>query len=342
MAGIFAEWQPRYAEAGISTFPVRDKRPAVKGYLKLGSKVSGQLALRFNTADSFGFACRRSRLTIVDIDSNDERLLADALSEHGPTPIIVCSGSGNWQAWYRHGGEKRRVRPDPSKPIDLLGDGFVVAPPSLGSRTPYQFIQGGLDDIADLPMRSASPHTNSVYNRYTPPSSSPLLPTGGNFSGEIGTRNDSLWRAAMVSARECADVVQLMDRMMILNREFPEPLSAEEVLKVVASAWDYQVNGRNWVGGESRASISRDEILSFPGDHTMRLWLFLKQSHSRRTEAFAIDQNKVGDMLGIRQQHMHRYINKLIKCGYLVRVHRGRGKGDPHLYKLAIPDAAND
>ena len=51
MSGLFARWQPQYAEHGIPTFPVRfegdDKKPAVKGYLRLGISYSQQLALRF-------------------------------------------------------------------------------------------------------------------------------------------------------------------------------------------------------------------------------------------------------------------------------------------------------
>lgn len=176
MTGIFAEWQPIYARAGIVTFPVREKRPAVKGYLLLGTRVSEQLALKFSNDNAFGFACRRNQITVVDVDTPHENVLADALAEHGSTPVIVRSGSGHWQAWYRHNGEGRHVRPDPARPIDILGDGFVVAPPSMGAKGPYQFIRGGLDDVAILPPMSGAKYTERVYNRHTPPSSSPFFP----------------------------------------------------------------------------------------------------------------------------------------------------------------------
>jgi hypothetical protein len=81
------------------------------------------LALRFPVNDAFGFALgRRTRITVLDIDSPDERVLSDALAKHGCSPFIVRSGSGNWQAWYRHGGEGRHVRPwGGEPPIDVLG-----------------------------------------------------------------------------------------------------------------------------------------------------------------------------------------------------------------------------
>ena len=118
-AGLYAEWQPVYAERGLTTFPVRpDKTPSVKGYLRIGPDVSRQLALRFADNDAFGLACKRNRITVLDVDTNDERVLVEALDRHGQTPFIVRSGGGNFQAWYRRMGESRRVRPDPEKPID--------------------------------------------------------------------------------------------------------------------------------------------------------------------------------------------------------------------------------
>jgi hypothetical protein len=165
MSGLYAAWQPQYAEHGIACFPVRNKVPAVKHYLKIGLRASGQFALKFANDDAFGFACKRARITVLDVDSPDEKLLDDALDRHGPTPVIVRSGSGNHQAWYRHNGEGRHVRPDPALPIDILGDGFVVAPPSIGSKGQYQFISGTLDDLAGLPsLRCADWSTNKKPN----------------------------------------------------------------------------------------------------------------------------------------------------------------------------------
>lgn len=152
--GLFAEWQPRYAERGIATFPVRNKRPAVKGYLKAGMRASQEFASKFPGEGAFGLACRNSGITVLDVDTPDERVLADAMSEFGPTPFVVRSGSGNHQAWYRHNGERRRVRPD-HRPIDILGDGFVVAPPSIGAKGIYTILTGSLDDLAGLPAMRA-------------------------------------------------------------------------------------------------------------------------------------------------------------------------------------------
>jgi hypothetical protein len=122
----FANWQPLYAEHGIATFPVdAGKRPMVKRYGKVGLGGSAKIAEMFGDAGAIGFMCGpRSHITVLDIDTKDERVVADAIDRHGKTPIIARTGSGNYQAWYRHGGERRLIRPRRDVPIDILGGGL--------------------------------------------------------------------------------------------------------------------------------------------------------------------------------------------------------------------------
>ena len=154
-AQSFRDWQPLYAAHGIPTFPVEIgpnvKKPMVSNYGRFGLPASTEIARKIPDASAIGFMVgRRTGLTILDVDTADERVLADALDRYGPTPVIVRSGSGNFQAWYRYSGEKRLIRPEPD--IDVLGSGFVVAPPSRGINGDYQFIQGDLDDLGGLPI----------------------------------------------------------------------------------------------------------------------------------------------------------------------------------------------
>jgi hypothetical protein len=170
MMGVFTQWQPTYAARGIPTFPVRIdhgvKKPDVKNYLKLGPKVSQALAQRFTSHDALGFAVRRARISVLDVDAPDERVLVDALDRHGPTPIVVRTGSGNWQAYYRHNGERRHVRPWAGLPIDVLGDGYVVAPPSKGTRGDYAIVQGTLDDLDRATSATARARSSLAASRY--------------------------------------------------------------------------------------------------------------------------------------------------------------------------------
>ena len=114
MVGLFAEWQPRYAAHRVATFPVDGKRPRVRAWDRVGLRGSAQLAMKFADADAFGFQCgKRSRITLVDIDSRDERIVGEAIRLFGESPIIWRTGSGNHAMPFRHNGEARRIRPVP-------------------------------------------------------------------------------------------------------------------------------------------------------------------------------------------------------------------------------------
>jgi hypothetical protein len=128
MSGIFSKWQPRYAKHAVATFPVEDKVPCVCHWQKVGLKGSAQLALKFPEAQAFGFKCgARNRITVIDIDTNDEGVVEEAIRLFGESPILWRTGGGNYAMPFRYNGEKRRIRAVADLPIDILGEGFVVA-----------------------------------------------------------------------------------------------------------------------------------------------------------------------------------------------------------------------
>jgi hypothetical protein len=101
--------------------------------------------------------------------------------------------------------------------------------------------------------------------------------------------------------------------------------------------WEYQVTGNNWVGRKSRASTDRDELLALSHDpQALNLLLLLRISHPPigADEPFAIDQVKTAALLHWSRETVRTRITTLMRDGYLKRVHNGKGKGDPHLYRL--------
>ncbi|WP_348767863.1 hypothetical protein, partial [uncultured Salinisphaera sp.] len=66
--GLFAEWQPEYAERGITVFPVDvdAKKPLVSNYGKAGVRASAKWAERFADANGLGIHMGRNALTILD------------------------------------------------------------------------------------------------------------------------------------------------------------------------------------------------------------------------------------------------------------------------------------
>ena len=102
-------------------------------------------------------------MTIIDVDIADQRVLEDAISRYGDTPLVVRTASGKFHAYYRHNNERRVIRPwGRDLKIDLLGQGgFVVAPASELAGVRYTIIAGRLDDLDQLPViRHLPPASN--------------------------------------------------------------------------------------------------------------------------------------------------------------------------------------
>ena len=110
--GVFSQWQPRYAEKHIATFPVgADKKPCIKNWNKIGLKGSERLVEQFPSTNALGFPLGpRSGVTLLDLDTKDASLLDDVQSRYGPSPFKVETGNG-YHLYYRHGGERRHIRP---------------------------------------------------------------------------------------------------------------------------------------------------------------------------------------------------------------------------------------
>ena len=260
--GVFGEWQPQYAEAGLVTFPVdiTRKAPAVGNYLKAGLHASNQWAMKFPDANALGIVCgRRNRLTVLDIDEPCENLLADALASFGPSPLIARTASGKFHAYYRHNGEKRKIRGViEGRGVDLLGaGGMAIAPPSSGENGRYEFIQGSLADFGNL----------SVMQGLVP---EPVaISPGGEILAANGQRNDTLFKLCLREAGSVADSDALRAFALSINTSGAwEPLPVDEVLRTASGAWDKQATGSNWVGSEPKVILQASEIdrLFLPAD----------------------------------------------------------------------------
>lgn len=280
--GIFGQHAATYADAGLPAFPVdaRNKRPSVRGWQNASPRRARTWASipKLGEADGLGIVMGKpSGLTEIDVDGVGEAWLALAVERFGETPVVIRTASGKAKLWYRHNGEGRHIRPFQGQPIDVLGNGFTIAPPSWREdlAASYAFRSGNLDDIANLPKLRAEA----------------LDIAGGRAARRVlsGERNQSLWRYCMAQARYCDCLDDLIDVAQTWAGAFPEPLGASEIDGCARSAWKYQTTGRNYLGVHKPQVTDGDRIMDDLIDQPAAFTLFqmFQRWHSRRP-TFAI------------------------------------------------------
>ena len=172
------------------------KRPLVSHPDRFGRRAALQIAGKPQFANAaLGFWCGHfNRLTVVDVDDQRDTELQYALDTFGQSPVIVRTASGKHHAYYRHGGERRRIRPLEGHAIDILGEGgLAVAPPSTGAAGGrYEFVRGGLADLTSLPTMRAD-----VLQKLEPASVERSAPSSTAAKIDNGQRNGRLFKLAI-------------------------------------------------------------------------------------------------------------------------------------------------
>jgi Bifunctional DNA primase/polymerase, N-terminal/Primase C terminal 1 (PriCT-1) len=340
---IFGTWQPAYAERGLPTFPVKidgaDKKPAIRGWQNFGLRGSQQLAEKLASTSALGIALNRRRM-IVDIDINSESVLADVLNRYGPTPLIARTASkGGYHAYYgenanawRHYKNSRRViRPEANKPIDYLGSGFAVVPPSVTASGRYEFIKGTLDDLGRLPP----------FQGVVPPSKDESYLKQPTYSEEeckapVGqARNNKLWRDCMRRARSCSKFDELLAFARDINAYYCPPMNDGEVMKVAKSAWSYTERGENRFGQHGAWLLLEDVTELLPDPDTLALLAFLDAHNGPRAQF--IVSNGLAKTFGWGAKRVAAARRRLIELGHIEEI-RAASRHAPSLFQWAAAE----
>jgi hypothetical protein len=315
MNAAFPDWQPQYAAHGIATFPIKitgsEKKPAIRGWQRIGLPGRNKLAQKFASADALGFCPGpRTGITILDVDSTNELILAAALDRHGHTPVIARSGSGKYHGYYRHNGEKRLIRPESDKPIDILGSGLAVAPPSRGSKGCYEFIQGGLDDIASLPVLQDVGFALAPEMVLGDP---PAFAEMGENSG----RNTALFDTLCREARGLPENIDaFVGRARELNKSFGEPMIDSRVINTAKSVFGYVESGQLRTG-EHGAWFKKPQAQSLARDpYLLALIAWLKAENGPASE-FWITNGLAAAHLGWPLDKLRKARSRAIKDGWI-------------------------
>ena len=334
--GIFTQFAPSYADAGLATFPVdtQAKRPAVKNWQRGGLRATRAWMERFGDADGLGLCMgERSRIVEVDIDMVGDAALGVALERFGDTPITIRTASGKSKTWYRHNGERRRTRLG-GLPIDLLGDGYTIAPPSyrpdLGRS--YGFLTGSLSDLERLPTIRADALDATCQQAAE--------------AVQEGERNNTLFRWCMAEARRCDDVEALIDAAQTWALALPVPMNTQEIERTARSAWGYEERGCNFIGRSRPQITSKDRAMDDLIDQPNALCLLLIfERYHKNKASFAIAPTA---MSNARNPPWHRTRiaqarDVLLERQYLEEVAppnaRERTSG---FYRLTMPDSGNN
>lgn len=325
-----------YQDHGLAVFPTGGKdgkRPLIKNYARLGVRGSRELAARrkFEGANVGLCTGARSRLTVLDVDDTDEATFAGALDRFGDTPIKIRTGSGKFQAWYSHNGERRRIRPFNGEAIDILGGGLCIAPPSVRpdlDNGAYAFLDGGLDDLDHLP---------ALKGMETPPEAR-RDPVVGQVNE--GRRNTVLFGLLLRDLALGFRPDELVLRAAAWNETACNlPLPEDEVARTVTSAIQKHIAGENWVGQKSHVNFSATVLETFQGNaDAFMLWSRVRVSHQGTHPDFALSPEAMKAAAIFPGWGVKLYRAAVKSCvflGHIEQVHvGGYGPGDPSLYRL--------
>jgi hypothetical protein len=347
VAGTFATWQPEYAARGLATFPLRSddrKRPAVGNYNRMGMNASRQLAMKWGDAE--GLACMagsRNKLTVIDIDARGaegERLLAGVQRDVGEARFIVRTGGGGFHSYYRHNGESRKIRLDPRRPIDLLGGGQIVLPPSRGSKAHYEIIRGTLDDLTALtPIRNMG-----VLSDNTPPAPSveaddQKQSPHADMQANTG-RNNALFDILCKEARRLPQTVEaFIDRARQVNETFGAPMVDSRVVNTAKSVFRYVETGELRTGERGAWFQAPDIQFLVREPHLFSLIAWLKAQNSPDAE-FWIANGLAAAHLGWPIDQLRKARDRAIQLGWIQIIAHPR-KGRNGLYRWGPTARAN-
>jgi hypothetical protein len=321
MSGIFSRWQPEYAARGIATFPVGEtKKPGIRGWQKVGLNGSAELARKFTNADALGYVTgRRSNVTVLDIDTTDEGVAANAIRRHGQPRIILRTASGKFHHLYRHNGERRRIRPWPDLPIDLLGDnGYALAAPSKLATGSYEIIHGHLDDLDRL-----TPMEGRGEMREAAKGEQPHII-------RKGARNNALWRHCMRQAHHCDNFDAMLDVARTFNEGCQPVLEEGETMKIAQSAWGYTERGENRFG-QHGAWFPIEEIAVMSAEPDAFALLAFLRAHNGPLATFMCT-NTLSEQFRWNLRRLQTARSRLIEYGYMTPV-RQAGRDHPALFR---------
>lgn len=351
--GAFAEAFRTFAVQGIPVIPTRPdvpSMPMVRHPAQFRVSTCRKLTEnpRFNDANAGLWTGRTSGLTIVDIDSTDPAHLAEVIHIFGDTRLKISTPSGGVHLYYGHKGEKRRTRIfGKALPVDILGSGLAVAPPSIRPATGkkaagvYQVIEGDLTALAGLPCIRAG----ALPPQEKPDAGSPRearIDLRGMREGD--GRDNALFNFARHAAARTETEQELVAAVLAENAKMVEPLTTTIAMQKVAQAWKYKMHGKLIVAGDRAAVMELHTINICQGRPGSFMLLAYLRSHHPAAHEFAIVPEAIALSIGLSPNTIRKDRDWLVAAGLLILIRRGGGRdatggGIPSVYRLSKDQA---
>ena len=353
--GAFPEAVHMFAPLNVAVIPTQADAPSVprmRNGNKLGVRGSLELAKnpRFAEANAGIWTGKRSGITVVDIDSNDPAIIAEAVARFGDTPLKVQTPSGGMHLYFRHNGEPRSIRPFGKEfPVDTLGNGLCVIPPSRRPQTAkksageYRIVEGEPEDIIRLPKLNSNVLPMHARTSFRAPACRALTETDSKPGSDIGIRNETLFDFCRSVAPTVGSRDELEALALARNAQLDPPLSDEELRRgelrgTVGSVWRYKQKGRLLLPGcEATVRLTRSEFDALDHDNlAMGLLVRFRLSYGAPPgKIFPAPTVPLAKLYGVRVSRVTVTLDRLIALGFLIRRRKGGNwVGDLSLYSL--------
>ena len=241
------EWAFKYADAGLSVFPLRerDKRPATANGFKDATTDKAQIERWWKENPNYNIGIATGSpsggLVVVDVDEDKEKgktglsSIQNWMKKNGQIPktVEVVTGRGGLHAYYFCKTQLSN-RTNVLDSVDIRADGgYVVAPPSIHPNgNSYRFADGfgleyGIRDASDIVVELATFKQSAPKETF-------------NLSGAIpeGTRVDTLFKLTCSLIDKGMSEIAIRNAVRVENNtRCNPPLSEEELEKEVFKAF---------------------------------------------------------------------------------------------------------
>lgn len=283
------------------------------------------------------YGVRLEGLIVLDVDSKDERLLAQLEETYGQAAVVVATPRGH-HLYYRCDGKELSGMAN-GLPVDVKRGGghYVVGPGSIRpSGVQYLEIRGRLGEspLTSLCVPAACSADASCQAGKTPW-------RGPSQKVRPGARHKYLMATAREYVAACETAEELHANLIALREEEclqPDTVSDDEVWRI--AVWTFERWSQGRLYGETGGSYQVPRGLArqlYREPNALALFCVLRDNHGHRPRAtfqLAFGAMKDGGLINMSERAFLRAVTKLREVGAIVVARNHRAGVNVRDYRL--------